>query len=354
MIVKKNLRVRLMSLLVAGLALLPGIGFGMNPGPEIESALNGITIGSPVAYRNLTLYPLISHRSGIGDDYLTLDEAMESGYLRVEEKRGGTVPEVMVTNRSSRPVFIFAGEIIAGAKQDRIVRRDTLLAPCGGRMSISVYCVEQGRWSGKSDRFEASHCNAGAYLRKIAQTGASQAMVWDGVKSKNMEMGVAPSSGTLRAVYTSRDNRKIFDEYKVSLGCFPEMARGTIGVMVCSGGKIVCGDIFGSPGLFRAEWKKLLMSYIADGDLSLRCGRPVERWRVESFISHLRSPGSVVKERGVSLGENIRFTWPTGVAVGLLYRGYPVHLSIFPQAGGGDSSVPGGVIGTRTRGDLSR
>lgn len=351
---KKNLRIRIISLLIAGLALLPGIGFGMNPGPEIVSALNGITIGSPVTYRNLTLYPLISHRSGIGGDYLTLDEAMERDYLRVEEKSGGTVPEVMVTNRSSRPVFIFAGEIIAGAKQDRIVRQDALLAPCGGRMSLSVYCVEQGRWSGTSDKFEASYYNAGAHLRRIAQTGASQATVWDGVKKKNREMGVAPSSGTLRAVYTSRENRKIFDEYKVSLGCLPDMSRGTVGVVVCSGGEIICGDIFGSPGLFRAEWKKLLTSYITDGATGSRCGRPVEGWRIESFLSHLRSPGSVARERGVSLGENLRLNWAGGVAAGLLYRGYPVHISIFPQAGGGDCSAPGGVIGTRNRVNLSR
>lgn len=336
------------------MTLLPVIGFGMNPGPEIENALNGITIGSPVTYRNLTLYPLISRRGGIGSDYLTLDEAMERGYLSVEEKSGGNVPEVMVTNRSSRSVFIFAGEIIAGAKQDRIVRQDTLLAPCGGRMSLSVYCVEQGRWSGKSDSFEASHYNAGAYLRKIAQTGASQAMVWDGVKEKNREMGVAPSSGTLRAVYTSKENRKIFDEYRATFGCFPEMAGGTIGVVVCSGGQIICVDIFGSPGLFRAEWKKLLMSYIADGATSSRCLWPVERWRVESFLSHLRSPSSIGRARGVSLGENLQLRWSTVVAAGLLYRGYPVHLSIFPQSGGGECSVPGGVIGTRNRGELSR
>lgn len=343
-----------MSLLVAGISLLPGIGFGMNPGPEIETALNGITIGAPVTYRNLTLYPLISRRAGIGEDYLTLDKAMEMDRLTVEEKSGGSVTEVMVTNRLSRPVFIFAGEIIAGAKQDRIVRLDTLLAPCGGRMSLSVYCVEQGRWHGKSDSFKASHYNAGAYLRKIAQTGASQAMVWDGVKKKNRELGVAPSTGTLRAVYTSRENRKVFDEYTVTFGCFPEMAPATIGVVVCSGGEIVCGDIFGSPGLFRAEWKKLLMSYIADGAAGSRRGRVVERWRIESFLSRLRSPGSVVRKRGVSLGENVRLTWPGGVAAGLLYRGYPVHLSIFPHGEGGDYSAPGRVIGTRNRGDLSR
>ena len=351
---KKNLRRMLMSLMVAGMAILPVIGFGMTPGPEIEKVLNGITIGAPVTYRNLTLYPLISRRGGIGEDYLTLDEAMERGVLTVEEKSGGSVPEVMVTNRSSRPVFIFAGEIIAGAKQDRIVRTDTLLAPCGGRMSLSVYCVEQGRWHGKSDSFEASHYNAGAYLRKIAQTGASQAMVWDGVTKKNRALGVAPSTGTLRAVYTSSENRKVFDEYRATFSCFPDMAPATIGVVACSGGEIVCGDIFGSPGLFRAEWKKLLTSYIADGAASSRRGRVVERWRIESFLSRLRSPGSVVRERGVSLGQNIRLTWPGGVAAGLFYRGYTVHLSVFPDGEGGDCSAPGRVIGTTNRGDLSR
>ncbi len=351
---KTILRIRLVSWLAVGGALLPSLGFGMKPGPEIQAALDEITLGAPIIYRDLTLYPLISAGSGIGADYLTLDDALEKGLLSVEEKNGGTVPEVMVSNLASLPVFIFAGEMVAGARQDRIVRQDTLLAPCGGRMSLAVYCVESGRWQGKSDRFEASYCNAGAYLRNIAQSGASQEKVWEGVAKNNRALGVATATGTLRAVYTSSETRKVFDEYAERLDRMPELVRGTVGVVVCSGGEIVCADIFGSPNLFRAEWKKILKSYIADGIAASRCGRMVEREEVASFLWRLHSPQSVTRERGVSLGENVRLTWPGGFAAGLLYRGCLVHLSLFPEREAAGSSTPGGVTGTGNRGMLNR
>lgn len=350
----KNWKTVLISLLIFGVFIIPGIGFGMYPGPEIKSMVNRIKLGTPVSYRNLTLYPLILCGGGSRKNFLTLDEAMERSLLTIEEKGGGNVSEVMVTNRSSMPVFIFAGEIIAGAKQDRIVRRDTLLAPCGGRMCLSVYCVEQGRWHGESNRFKPAYCNAGAYLRKITQTGASQAEIWDGVREKNRKLGVAPLTGTLRAVYTDGAKRKIFNEYIAGLGGMPDLTPGMVGVVVCSAGKIVCGDIFESPGLFQAEWEKLLSSYISDGLASFSCGRMVEPWRIESFLSHLHDPESVIRKRGVSLGDNIRLTWSTGVASGILYRGFPVHLSLFSHEGKWAYPHRGDVLGIEERRDLSR
>jgi len=351
---RKRSGIKLAGLLTAAGLLFPGSGLAVSPGPEIENALSGIVIGSPVAYRNLAIWPLLSREGGVGRDYLTLDYALENGLLRIEEKNGGSVPEVTTVNLSSRPVFIFAGEIIAGARQDRIVRRDTLLAPCGGRMSLAVYCVEQGRWHGRSNSFEASGYNAPARLRQLAQLGADQAEIWSGVRAKNTALGVAPTTGTLKAAYEGDKYREDFEDYARQFTRIPEMLPGTVGVAVTAGGEIVCVDIFGSSALFRAEWAKLLKSYIADGLAFPRAGRPADRAEIRAFLARIRCPAALEKEQGVSLGENVLLNWPGGVAAGLLNRGGLVHLSAFPREGAGPVPVRGRVGSVGTRSNLSR
>ncbi len=349
---KKTITGWMSGLLGAVLLSMAGSGCGMESGAEIEFALDDIIIGPPVAYRNLTIYPLLTRNRHTAADYLTLDQAMERGVITVAEKSGGSVHEVLITNRSSLPVFIFAGEIIAGARQDRIVRQDTLLAPCGGKMTVSVYCVERGRWQGAGNTFTPSYCNAGATLRKIAQLGVSQAEVWEAVEIKNREQGVAPPTGTLRAVYTSDENKTLFGDYEKRFGCLPEMGRGTVGVVVCSGEKIICGDLFAGPALFRAEWKKLLKSYITDVTGAPGYGGRVDRWRVEDFLARFRSPGSVERTRGISLGDNIKLSCSGGVGAGLLYRGRLVHISLFAAEGIEKCHYTGRVLGSGERRNL--
>jgi hypothetical protein len=337
------------------LALCPASPLrGMEPGAEVRALVDNLEIGEPVTSGNLTLYPLKAARAPEPRGYLTLDEAMGKGLLAVTEKKGGSVPEVLITNRADVPIFIFAGEIITGAKQDRVVRQDALLAPRGGEMSLAVYCVEQGRWHGKSDAFRAGGTNAPSLLRKIAQWKGSQGEVWSAVRRVNEGLSVAPSTGTLQAAYESEENKRKFDACELELGRVPEAERGTVGVIACAGGRIVCGDLFCDHDLFHAEWRKLLRSYAADAVASSRLAAEPGKGEVRAFLLSLLSPESVEHERGVSLGENVRLTWKGGRAAGLLHGGAAVHLSLFNEGGTDGMPATGRVLGVGAREGLSR
>src|SRR5207247_10554658 len=71
----------------------------------------------------------------------------EAGMVTVGEvSQEGSVPELVVENKSHRRVLFLEGEQLLGAKQNRILNT-SVLVPGGATLRIPVSCVEQGRWS---------------------------------------------------------------------------------------------------------------------------------------------------------------------------------------------------------------
>jgi hypothetical protein len=90
---------------------------------------------------------------------LTLQEALAKGSVQVTET--GRVNELQIENTGAEEVFIQAGDIVKGGKQDRVLTVSFLLPSKSGRVPIASFCVEQGRWSarGKEDqsKFSSAH-----------------------------------------------------------------------------------------------------------------------------------------------------------------------------------------------------
>ncbi|MGC8833611.1 MAG: ARPP-1 family domain-containing protein, partial [Armatimonadota bacterium] len=99
----------------------------------IERTINQLRVGRPISYRNLTVFPVTGPEQ-FDVEFLTLDEALRQGVLEVSEVGSGRVSEVRVENTSNRYVFMMAGEVIVGAKQDRMIADDVLVPPKSGRL----------------------------------------------------------------------------------------------------------------------------------------------------------------------------------------------------------------------------
>ena len=119
----------------------------------IADALAHITVGQPVSFGNLTMFPLLNGGEEIGnltmfpllpgleEDYLTLDDAIKQGQATVTEiSEYGSVPELRFTNKGVLPVLLVDGEELIGAKQNRILNL-TILAPAHRKLNIPVSCV---------------------------------------------------------------------------------------------------------------------------------------------------------------------------------------------------------------------
>ncbi|MFZ1292843.1 MAG: DUF6569 family protein, partial [Pseudomonadales bacterium] len=121
----------------------------------LDIALSGIRMGSPVTLETLTMFPLLGDAVG-QSGYLTLEEALQSGLVRVTEvSEQGSVPNLCLVNEAEIPVLLLDGEELVGAKQNRIVNL-TIMVAAKSETVIPVSCVEAGRWSRQSDEFSAA------------------------------------------------------------------------------------------------------------------------------------------------------------------------------------------------------
>jgi hypothetical protein len=134
--------------LVAAIAAL-----GVTASPS--GAAQSMKISGPHVYENLAVYFVHGESAG-GPVPLTLQEALAKGSVQVIET--GRVNELQIENTGADAVFIQAGDIVKGGKQDRVLTVSLLLPAKSGLIPIASFCVEQGRWSarGREDQFKFS------------------------------------------------------------------------------------------------------------------------------------------------------------------------------------------------------
>ncbi len=221
---------------------------------------------APVVHANLALYPVVSTAKPPRDvDYLVLDEGMKKGVVAVVEKGGGDVNQLELRNRSDRPLFLMAGEVVIGGKQDRIIGKNTIVAPRTSE-SVPVFCVEHGRWTGRKAEFSSAEALAHTELRKKASF-SDQGEVWKEVSAKNAKRNLSNDTDTYRRVAQDSSVVKSVASYDKAIGsglaALPDADR-MIGFVVALDGKVVAIETFVSPGLFHKVKDKLLRSYYVE------------------------------------------------------------------------------------------
>ena len=80
-----------------------------------------LRVGLPLIHENLSVFPLLQNPPYIVS-YRLAQEAVADGSVMVEEMNvSGSVPQLIVKNRSDNRVLFLEGEALVGAKQDRIL-----------------------------------------------------------------------------------------------------------------------------------------------------------------------------------------------------------------------------------------
>ncbi|MBN1917122.1 MAG: hypothetical protein JW889_04355 [Verrucomicrobia bacterium] len=230
-------------------------------GNEITRLVRRVEVGRPFTTRNMMVFPLYVEGGTDPTRYVMLDDAIAQGLLRVYEKDQGRVQEVIVRNTSRSTIFLMAGEIISGAKQNRVIATDVLLRADGPEVAVPVYCVERGRWAGDTMHFRTDKSFANAALRDMAQSKAGQDAVWDEVKRVSEEAGVESKTGSFQDVVNDAGVRDALDEYGKIM---PEPPRRCMGVAIAINNQVVGVELFANEALFTALWPKIRRGYALD------------------------------------------------------------------------------------------
>jgi hypothetical protein len=257
----------------------------------------------------------------------TLDEAQASGELLITEHGSATVPELIVNNRGKAHVLMLAGEILVGGKQNRVLSEDILLPPLSGPRPISVYCVEQGRWSGSRKEFQSKAYVAQPSLRRKLLEQTDQHRVWAEVDRSLNAQGLAAARGSSYArVYESEDVARRLDDGEKGLDAAP----GAVGAMVLVGGGLGGLDAFHDANLFGREWRKLVRAQLLESygaPAPLKLGDDETRQRARAFLGAVAgSQGSARGNAGV--GQLFEFRGKDFRGTALDHEGRVVHLAV--------------------------
>ena len=255
-----------------------------------------LTISGPYTHENLTIFLFHAHDQIDGSRYISLKEAFEKKKVRVYET--GTVGQLEAENLSETiDIFIQAGDVLKGGRQDRTLGIDFIIPARSGRLPIPTFCVESGRWHkrrGEDDRHfgSSSHSIHGKAMRLAAKAAHDQSAVWHSVAESQEALGAAlnksvhaahsPTSYQLSVEDPDLENRK--RDYEQKLGRLPKSAADVVGYAFYVNGERNSVDIYASTKLFHQLWEKLLNIAILEaisapkGEVVVPNTKNVEAW----------------------------------------------------------------------------
>jgi hypothetical protein len=323
-----------------GLALVgPGPGTSAAPSSRPEGEWRLL---DPVTYENISVFPVVSSYSQDTSPFLTLEEGLATGEVLVREQgseglarsrdgrpvyipqpTGASVNQLVLINRSKRPLLLLAGELVSGGKQDRVIGKDRIVPVGAPPLPLDVFCVEHGRWTGSS-QFAAANTIVHPSVRESAAVDQAQTKVWESVRngtnmkappaapraqisSQELQSAIAGNGRTeaYEKIYESRAVGVSIDDFVNEVQHrFSQTTSGlknerVVGVVVAYGGDVAWSDIFASGDLFDHYWRKLLRSYAVEALTRPSYRQAASRDNANEFLRRLNGREIQETEPGV-------------------------------------------------------
>ncbi|MCX7880578.1 MAG: hypothetical protein N2517_07940 [Ignavibacteria bacterium] len=271
---------------------------------SVAAFLSQIKFGDPVEFENLTIIPL-QKENGYAPDFLVLQESINQNLLTISEiSESGSVPTLLVENKSDKPVIIFEGEELIGLKQNRILNATVIISK-KTVTKIPVSCCEAGRWSYQrrgprffeddfpmSDELDNSSSENNLQSKKKEDTKpiesetfapprlrslknesininlveshsylSDQWAVWNSISDYHKKAGSSsPTEAIQDAFKAKKNNVKDYEKH------FP-IVENQCGLLGLINGKVVGFDAFCSKELYAKQHKKLIRGYALDAIL---------------------------------------------------------------------------------------
>jgi hypothetical protein len=278
---------------------------------EIQLHQRPYMLIGPCEYKNLALYLITGKETAEDIPFMTLQQALKRKLAIIKET--GDVSNLTVTNNAKKAwLFIQAGEIVRGGKQDRTIRTDCIVPPGTENMPLQSFCVEKGRWSKRgheeAEQFSSSaNAAASREIRIAAKYNRSQQDVWSGVArlqgqlSENVGTPVQSeqSASSLELTLDHAEVDKRADAYVEVLEHIID-SRPVLGYVFAVNGRITTCDIYASEDLFTSLWPKLLRAAAVEAIAKEQKDQKDTAASLDdaaAFLNHQSDPESYRKEK---------------------------------------------------------
>lgn len=270
-------------------------------------------------------------------DFVSSGKAIENQLIEVTEvSNSGSVNNLRVENKSGKFVFFMDGDILVGAKQNRVLNVSVLIEPM--RVAdIPVSCVEAGRWGYNRSNFYSTDYSAPAKMRynKMKDVNlnlkrkkgfyAEQSNVWKEVSDYEVSYNRRSTTSDFSELF-SKENRE-FKSLKESF----KIKNGANGLVIFKGKKMLSTDIFSRDEIYEEYFGKILKGIgidIANINEKTDFVSEIEaKERVENFFERFDKLNFMI-EKGIGAGEHKRFEARDMIVSELSFEEKPVHISV--------------------------
>lgn len=258
---------------------------------QIETKAN-----DELLFEKLRIYPIVATQDfikahNIAANFKNLKEAMDIKGFRITEKKpygrfedSGAVNNLTIQNKSQDTIYLMAGDVVQGGKQDRVLAMDMVVPP-RTITDIPVFCVEPNRWEYKTEdgdqelaltndhlaeqnrkvfAFTGYYNVASNDLRKTMKQTNDQQAVWNKVGDLTALNNAKSETGAYSNLENSESFTKERNEYLSFFSDKFDHQDNVIGMIAVSGTKILGVDIFTHPNLFKKQYEVLMHSYITE------------------------------------------------------------------------------------------
>lgn len=277
--------------------------------------LDRFELSGPYKFANLAVY-LIHGEDRLDEKtrLLTLQEAMQTGKVKVKET--GDVNRLAFENRSSESVYVQAGDIVRGGKQDRLVAHDLVLPPRSGKVNVQAFCVESGRWSRRGREAVAefsatSNVAPGNALKLAVRESRAQSRVWAEVanvqsnlaSNLDTEVRSSRSATSMELTLENAAVKRAAADYQQGLAEDVSRFEDVLGFVYAVNGELRGAHIYPSAELFRRLGTRLLTAAAVDA-VAAQTGKKTKDAPAIDEVAGLLSaqPGGAGKKTAVAAG----------------------------------------------------
>lgn len=268
----------------------------------------------------------------------TFNELLHRKEVEISEvSASGSVNTIIVNNMSMYFLFMMDGDILMGAKQNRILNTSVLISP-KSKIDIPVSCVERGRWSNSSRVFHRSDftvspnfrasksSSVNENLKRNKKYEVNQTYIWDTVENEMHIHKIHSPTSDYNSVYKNLRN-ELKDKFKP--------VNEANGAALFYGNKILNADIFGTKQLYLHYFDRILNAASVYLHNTVKYAPLSEQYAINMLykIMYYAEDSIVCKDKAAGEGTEKRFENDYISGFELTYDESLIHYTLLSKKG---------------------